>query len=309
MPVWVTAPSRLHFGLIAVGDGGGRRFGGCGLMIADPGVRVRAEFGDECTISGPSFERAGAVVWAVAKQLAGGDDRSVQVTVERCPDEHVGLGTGTQLTLAVVKAVAELYGVSLTAERAAELTSRGKRSAIGLHGFSRGGFLVDGGRTGDGPAPLIARHDFPAAWRVLLVRPPSRSDEWTGPREAEAFAHLTGTDPTLGERMCRLLVLGVLPALVERDCAAFGETLHEYNRLAGRAFAPVQGGDYSSPAVAGLIERLRAMGVRGVGQSSWGPTVFAVTEDAGRAARVAEALTKDALAVTITAANNVGAIW
>jgi predicted sugar kinase len=40
-------------------------------------------------------------------------------------------------------------------------------------------------------------------------------------------------------------------------------------------FASVQGGSYNGLEVASTIATLQAMGVQGVGQSSWGPGVFA----------------------------------
>ena len=71
----------------------------------------------------------------------------------------------------------------------------------------------------------------------------------------------------------------ILPAAEAGDLEAFGEAVHEFNRRAGEPFAAAQGGPYASPAVAGLIGELRQLGVAGVGQSSWGPTVFAVVGD------------------------------
>ena len=76
--------------------------------------------------------------------------------------------------------------------------------------------------------------------------------------------------------MCRLVLIELLPALAARDLNAFGEALYEFNARAGDAFAPAQGGRYSGPAVANCVARLRARGITGVGQSSWGPTVFAI---------------------------------
>ena len=52
--------------------------------------------------------------------------------------------------------------------------------------------------------------------------------------------------------------------------------MYELNARAGDAFAAAQGGRYAAPAVTALVARLRGLGVKGVGQSSWGPTVFAV---------------------------------
>jgi predicted sugar kinase len=81
----------------------------------------------------------------------------------------------------------------------------------------------------------------------------------------------------------------MLPALLERDLTAFGEALHDFNARAGEAFAAAQGGLYAGPAVAAWVELLRAEGVAGVGQSSWGPGVFAVVADEDHARALAAA--------------------
>ena len=70
----------------------------------------------------------------------------------------------------------------------------------------------------------------------------------------------------------------MLPALHEVDLPAFGEALYEFNRRVGEMFRPAQGSVYSQPATEEWVGFLRKQGVHGVGQSSWGPTVFAVLE-------------------------------
>ena len=83
--------------------------------------------------------------------------------------------------------------------------------------------------------------------------------------------------------MCRLVMLGMLPALHEGDNRTFGEALYEYNRDAGEPFVPDQGGIYASPQAKAIVKCIRDAGVSGVGQSSWGPTLFAICEDIERA--------------------------
>jgi predicted sugar kinase len=75
----------------------------------------------------------------------------------------------------------------------------------------------------------------------------------------------------------------MMAALIERDCSAFGEALYDFNARVGEVFAPVQGGRYATPLVAEIVKFCRQRGVRGVGQSSWGPAVFAVTPDGEQA--------------------------
>ena len=68
----------------------------------------------------------------------------------------------------------------------------------------------------------------------------------------------------------------LIPAATEGQFDRFSESLYRYGHAAGMCFAARQGGPFASPRVAQLIETIRSLKVRGVGQSSWGPTVFAV---------------------------------
>src|SRR5262249_38997419 len=133
-------------------------------------------------------------------------------------------------------------------------------------------------------APLLARVAFPEEWRVVLVLPPWGRGRH-GIEESEAFQRLAGRSVPLEttDRLCRLVLLGLLPALRERDLEAFGEALYDLNARVGELFATVQGGVYAEARVVELVAFVRRQGVRGVGQSSWGPAVFAVTTDADRA--------------------------
>jgi beta-RFAP synthase len=152
------------------------------------------------------------------------------------------------------------------------------RSGLGIHGFEHGGLLVEGGKTAqDDIAPLIVRRPFPEEWRVLLIVP-RRGQGTYGADERDAFAHLAQRDCDFRrtETLCRVALLGMLPALADHDLPAFGEALYEFNRCAGEWFLPWQGGIYGNSMIEERIAWLRGHGVRGVGQSSWGPTIFAV---------------------------------
>ncbi|HEY1381871.1 MAG TPA: hypothetical protein VGF55_34040, partial [Gemmataceae bacterium] len=307
----VITGSRLHFGLLRPPPvGGSRGFGGCGLMVEAPAVRVAVEPAAAWSATGPAADRA----LAVARRVAG-DDRPHRVTVEACPPEHVGLGVGTQLSLAVARAVLQLApGESPGANYLARLAGRGGRSGVGVHGFDRGGFVVDGGkRAGEAVAPLVAHAEFPAEWRVVLFTPPSPAD-WHGDRERAAFAALAARPasgyPAADDALCQLVLLGMLPALAGRDLAAFGEALFEYNVRAGEPFRAAQGGTYATAATADLVGWLRGEGVLGAGQSSWGPTAFAVVGDPDRAAGLRQAARGrwgGGVVVTVTAGRNRGA--
>jgi beta-RFAP synthase len=294
----VRTASRLHFGLLslAADDSAGpvppRRYGGAGLMVESPGLELTAAPAPAWTAEGPLAARALDFARRFADSLdqdrIDGDRPPQRLTVVRAAAEHAGLGTGTQLGLAAARALSRAWGLDLDAPELARRAGRGLRSGVGVHGFAHGGFLIDAGRrSAGGLAPLAARVAFPDDWRVVLLRPPAALG-LHGPGEREAFARLPGDDART-EALCRLALLGLLPALAEQDLRAFGEALYEYNRRAGEGFAAVQGGPYAGPFAPEAVAWARRRGVRGAGQSSWGPTVFAVVADQEGAERLVEA--------------------
>lgn len=316
----VRTPSRLHFGLLNVSPAAAwneasseesilpRGFGSVGLMTQAPGIAVSAHPSKKWSSEGPLAERA----MDYARRF-GGDLLPHHLKVEQCAPEHAGLGTGTQLALAIGRLLAEIGGERLEAGEIAKRLGRGQRSAIGVHGFAHGGFVVDGGRgPTDAIAPLVARVAFPTDWRIVLVVP-AGGQGLHGQDESRAFEQLQSepVDVRRTDRLCRLVLLGLLPALQQRDFAAFSEALHAFNRLAGEAFAPIQGGVYASRSVEELIRFVRGVGLAGTGQSSWGESVFALAESEDRAQALASTLRKrlptGGADVIVTGADNQGA--
>jgi beta-RFAP synthase len=300
-------PSRLHFGVLSLADPGtlwrgregtpalpARRFGGVGLMVERPGLRVSVEPARVWSAEGPLAERALAFARRFAEHLRPGEAvggvAPQRIVVETDAVEHVGLGTGTQLGLAMAAALARAWDVSLEVTELARRVGRGLRSALGAHGFAHGGFLVEAGQRSAGElGPLVARAEFPDSWRVVLAFPRGLKG-LHGAGEMQAFDCMRGrTTPLQTDALCRLALLGMLPALFERDLTAFGEALFDFNARVGEMFAAAQGGVYAGAAVAEVVAFVRGRGVRGVGQSSWGPAVFAVVEE-GEAPELADAV-------------------
>lgn len=284
--VSIVTASRLHFGLLRIPSQSqdatqrARSFGGVGLMIESPGIRLSARIAERWSAEGPLGERALAFGQRFAQSVA--ESRPCRIIVETAARDHIGLGTGTQLALGVAKAVATLYGMSeLAAVDLAQRVGRGVRSGLGVHGFELGGFLVDGGK---GPkttvAPLVARHAFPKHWQVVLVCPGGNG--LSGDAESKAFAQFAQLSREMPQSqtdaLCRLVLLDILPALVEQDIASFGEALYEFNRRVGELFQSLQGGVYGNAQTAEIVSFLRRQGIHGVGQTSWGPTAYAIVD-------------------------------
>jgi beta-RFAP synthase len=216
--------------------------------------------------------------------------------------------------MAVAHALSRAWGVNESPPILARRVGRGVRSALGVHGFVQGGFLVEGGkRSPDELSPLVVQMPFPDDWPIVLVCP-SKQVGVHGQREHEAFARFAHQPQlqTQTEALCRLVLLGLLPALCEHDLEAFGEALYDFNARSGTMFAPLQGGVYASEFVAAVVRFSRSQGIKGVGQSSWGPTVFAVLGDDASAddfaRRVREHFALTPAEVFVTRACNHGAV-
>lgn len=292
--VVIRAPSRLHFGLLGWGPSALRQFGGLGLMVEDPGLEVEIRCSTAWNAKGPLAARSLTTARSISQKISRDFDPvgPFAIDVRQAPPEHVGLGVGTQLTLSVARAILDLSGETPpNAQRLASLTGRGQRSGIGLHGFLHGGLLLDGGRSpvSEYP-PLLGRYEFPENWRVLVVLPELEMSVH-GSVERKAFEAIPGIPVEVSDRLASLVLLGVLPALIEKDLPAFGEALQDLQRRVGKCFAPAQGGDFAHPSIERVARSLEDLGLRGVGQSSWGPTVYGFTDvDAQQRAAILESV-------------------
>jgi beta-RFAP synthase len=263
----------------------GRRFGSVGLTLDGPCVEVSIRRAPSFEITGEQSTRAERFASALRSRFNLPGD--CQLSISRTIPEHVGLGSGTQLGLAVGVALARLYRLDLSVREIALVVQRGQRSGIGAGAFEFGGFLVDGGKgTGDEPPPIVSRVEFPADWRVILVLEQA-THGLHGELETAAFQVLPAFPETLAGHLCRLMLMQALPALAERDIERFGSAIGELQRITGDYFAPAQGGRFASPAVADALAWMESQGIAGVGQSSWGPTGFAIVAGEDRAAELA----------------------
>lgn len=285
--VLVEAPARLHFGLIDLRGDLGRRFGGVGAAVAEPRLRLRVTCGGEERVEGPAGERA--LEFARRFLRHHGITAKVALRVEDTIPAHVGLGSGTQLGLAVARGLAAHFGIDANASDLADAVGRTRRSAVGTWLFEHGGLVVEGGRRSEGEssAPLLFRRPLPAEWRCVVAIPPVPRG-LSGRAEEAAFRRLEPPSPETVAAIAHLILMGVLPTLAEEDLAGFGSALTELQRRVGDCFRELQGGRFAHPEVADLIDRLERGGAHGVGQSSWGPAVFALADGEEQARHLAD---------------------
>ena len=284
--ITITTGARLHFGLFSHGQTGRREFGGVGVMIDRPGFVVRGAWSsaDEL-LCGPWQARVESLLIRLRGTGAFGP---VRLEIISAPPAHAGLGSGTQLGMAIAKIVSLLKGESdMTPAELANRAGRGLRSALGLHGFQQGGLLVEAGHRNPGEiSPLVARVAIPDEWRFLLIRPRDAAGI-SGSDEASGFARLPPMPLATTDRLCRIALTEIVPATIERNYDAACASIAEFGRLVGEYFAPVQGGVLADARIRRFEPLLAARNIRGYGQSSWGPTLFVLCPHAEFAQQLA----------------------
>jgi beta-ribofuranosylaminobenzene 5'-phosphate synthase len=277
LKVQVKTPARLHLGLIDMNGDLGRMFGGLGVGIGRPNVIVEAQNAEKFSVTGQETEIAAIL----AKRFLSTYQikPNVHINVAEAIPAHIGLGSGTQFSLAIATALARLFNVKATAPELAVAMGRARRTAVGTSIFEAGGFVVDGGKNLNSTKcpPLIYRQAFPSEWR-FIVAVPNLKEGLSNSEENHAFEKLTTMPAEDVGHICRLIMLKLLPALAEHDIENFGDALTKIQILTGNHFVQAQGGTYSSPAAADCIAFMKKSGAYGVGQSSWGPALYGLVK-------------------------------
>lgn len=308
----VSTSSRLHFGLWAWGDRHERQFGGVGMMIREPRLRLRLRHATAFSVSGPASARVQRAAESCRQwwQLAQLPPCCVEVV--ELPPRHAGLGVGTQLALAIARGLSEWMDRQPDrVDQLALAAGRGQRSAVGTYGFGAGGLIVDRGKQpGEAVGQLQCRVAVPEQWRVVLAMLHGGGG-LAGEAERRAFASLPPVPAEVSRRLQRLALDEMVPACQASDFDRFAAAAYEYGWTAGTCFQKVQGGPYVNPQVSELVEALRLLGAVGVGQSSWGPTVFAFAPDDMAADHLCRQLSArfapETITTLVTRAANTGA--
>jgi beta-RFAP synthase len=315
----VQAGARLHLGFLDLNGACGRRYGSIGVALERPRCTVEASPAP-AGVAAAAGEPVQTILGRLGPDVAPG---AVAVRLVEAIPLHAGFGAGTQLALAVALAASRAAGRRIPIRELARRLGRGQRSGIGVAAFEQGGLVIDAGHRAvdedDGTSggtdaaelpPVIFQHPLPDDWHFVLATPRAEPG-LSGSAEQRVFERLPPMDAERVGRICRLTLMQVAPAVLTGDIRTFGAAITEIQDAVGEYFAPYQGGRFASPAGCEVAELARARGACGVGQSSWGPTVFALVLGEGAARALADSLRAalgDRLAwVGVSRARNQGA--
>ena len=279
------APGRLHLGFLDPAGSLGRRFGSLGLMVEEfeTVVELCPARRDEAGVADADAHEQleSALRHLAALRQASGRHAPLRLHLAKLLPAHAGLGSGTQLALAVGHAFCRVHALNYSSADLARITGRGLRSGIGIAGFDLGGLLLDGGPAANGTvAPLLARLALPPPWRVMLVLDP-RVRGLSGDEEKRALRELAPLPRDAAAEICHQVLMRVLPGAACGDFGSFAAGVTRMQEILGAHFAPAQQGRAFASAAVGRA--IAALGGAAIGQSSWGPTGFAVFPSSGAA--------------------------
>ncbi|RQG98469.1 beta-ribofuranosylaminobenzene 5'-phosphate synthase family protein [Natrarchaeobius oligotrophus] len=280
----VSTGARLHVGFQNLSLARVRLYGGIGVALERPRVTVTAHPADAVDADDPLLEEYASRAVEVL------DVPGVDIELDERFPRHVGLGSGTQLALSTLAATANAHGLESRVRSRAPAMGRGGRSGVGVATFEAGGFVVDAGHptarfTTEPPTegdwrvpPVVARHDLPESWRFLAVVPDSEPGRSGADEDASMRAVVERADPAVADEIAGIVTRKLLPAAADGHLEAFGDAVAEIGRKNGSWYADAQGGVFRPPAGV-LVEALGECPVlSGVGQSSWGPVVYGLTD-------------------------------
>ncbi len=284
--VTVETGARLHFGFQNLSLAHDRLYGGIGVGLDEPTIRLEVRQADDLWCDDDELL---SYAESVTEALGVG---GAEITVQERFDRHVGLGSGTQIALACLVGVGEAYGQTVDPRVLAPELGRGGRSGVGVATFEGGGFIVDAGHRTERfttrppaagswtvPEPIV-RQELPEDWQFLLITPEATPGCSGGDEQSSMQSVVERANAGIADDIAAVLTRSLLPAIAEANIEQFGDAVERIGRLNGAWYADEQGGVYRPPA-GELIESLRKSGaLSGAGQSSWGPTVYGVTDEA-----------------------------
>lgn len=283
MEIRITTTGRLHLGFMDLNGSLGRLYGSIGVSLSTPQTTISVKTQEHLSIQHRDKNKRRKIrslVEAFSRHFQ--IEPNVAIRVHQSIPEHKGLGSGTQLAMALATALTKAYGIKTGIHDLSVIMGRGMRSSIGIWSFEQGGFIIDSGKTRQengvlaaSPPKAVFRYDFPEGWRFVVVIP-EQKEGLSGEQEKDAMG-LVNPPEKLSEEICRLVLMKLLPALIEKEIGEFGHALSEIDQKTGMFFVPVQGGIYSEKSSYKIIEHLLASGAYGAGQSSWGPAVYGLT--------------------------------
>lgn len=284
------SPARIHLGFLEMNQSLPRFFGSLGLTISKYGFEIEIKSSDKFKVVSPDSNLKKKVLSILLKFQKKMKIQFCEIKVNKFIPQHIGLGSGTQLSLSVGYLVSLFFDLKMTIDEIAVFLKRGKRSGIGIQSFKRGGFAVDLGKkkksTGT-PLELI-NLKWPDEWKIILIFQ-NKKEGVSGNSEIFEFKKVDLLP--IKKNNCSELLLKVIPGIMEKDFKTFCQGIQLIQENMSETFY----GDkriFASKKIRQLSKNILKNKICGYGQTSWGPTSFIFCENSKKRNELLKSLEK-----------------
>ncbi len=268
----ITSPSRLHLGFYGFDDAYGYKYGSMGLAINANKTVISIKKSKKFKSDLPKKYTSPILKYLKSKKI---NDNFEIITIKKSLS-HVGLGSGSQLSLCLGMAISKFIDLKLSVDSIARLYNRGERSGTGISTFKNGGFVVDACKKNNLLPQAMFTSKFPSDWKILLINDINLKGT-SGQRESKFFSNTNSTNHKKSE-LSHILLRGILPSLIYRDFKKFSKNLTEFQRITSGFYSEKQKGVFLSPEISNIMKYLENYDNLGIGQSSWGPMSYIFVE-------------------------------
>ena len=265
--VKIVANSRLHFGFLNLKSSSPYSYGGMGLSIAKHPTILRVSRASKFESNLKKTLRDKIFTFLCNNSLS----KKIRIDCIESPQKHIGLGTGTQLILAIEEAISKFYRFNENIN----FFKRNYRSGVGINSYKNGGFIVDSPKNNLLTNEIIFKAKFPKEWKIILLFD-SKAKGLHGSSENRFFS--ADTTISLRKKLSDLTLNEIIPSIIYKDFDTFARSLTKFQELNSLFYSSIQKSSYLSHDIHKVIKKISMKFNVAAGQSSWGPTSYMLIE-------------------------------
>ncbi len=309
MKVQINTPSRIHVTLIDMNGSLGRVDGGLGFSLSNPNWIITFEHKESAGLDvvmsdDVDCSMVSGLVAELLPRLHLPPDPAIRIKIEASIQQHVGLGSKTQLSIALIDGLSRLFHagtMTLNPQEMARLVKRGGTSGIGVNAYFSGGFIVDGGHkfglgqekecfspssaSNASPGPLLFHQDFPEDWHVVCALPSTEKGAH-GEGEVDIFHKFCPVPVNEVQELSHVILMRMLPGLKTNN---FNDVCWCINKIQTIGFKKVELG-IRGPAFRKVMKSWQESGAPCVGMSSFGPCMYSLAENENDAQEILKSI-------------------
>ena len=233
----ISTPSRIHLGFLELDNSSERIFGSVGLTISkfENIIEISKNKKFQIISNNPNTKRRIEEMIIVLKKNY--QIHECKIEILKTIPQHIGLGSGTQLALAIGSLISEFNNLNLKPKNISSIFGRGLRSGIGIQSFKSGGFIVDCGkqRRSNSIPPVFFNSKWPREWKIILIFDNSQVGV-SGKNETQEFKKIAMTHPKICKENCKALLMQILPGLMEKNFYLFTKGLQTIQENMSKVF-------------------------------------------------------------------------